>query len=254
MVPLGLWALRLLRFSLAPTLRAFLLLWTLPTLIFYALTHIGQYGYLLVVLPPLLILSALCIRVLGERISPARVSSGSALGLAICLAVALSSVAYFLLARGPVTAGGIWAQEAHWRSLRGTLGQMDPGSTIFVMQVKWESPFRLAGYLLPQYHSYAIGGAEAGDEGPKGWLYSAFEGRSTYSLPRPQPEPTLTLPPNTRRVVALDEETAEMMRGANLLTHVSLADGTTLYILGASQAEMGKLVVEEGKIRVNGER
>jgi hypothetical protein len=245
-VPLGLWAVRLLRFRLAAPLRLFVLLWVLPTLIFYALTHVGQYGYLLVILPPMLMLSALCARVLGERLASVSLRSGAVLALSICLAIALTSIAYFLLARGPVTAHSIWAHEARWQSLREALGNMDPERIVLIMQVDWESPFRLAGYLLPEYHSYAIGSASPGDEGPKGWLYSAFDGHSDYSLPHPQPETTLNLPPHTRRVVALDDETANMLSRSNGLTSESLPDGTRLHMLALPEGTIGALIAECG--------
>jgi hypothetical protein len=264
LVPLGLWAARVVRFSLTPILRTFLLVWTLPTIIFYALTHVGQYGYLLAILPPLLILASLAARVWGERVgipSGARTfrkHSGAAIGIAICLIAALSSTAYFLLARGPITANSIWGHEIHWRTLRSELGRLDPGSTVLVMQVDWESPFRLAGYLLPQYHSYTIGSARPGDEeGPVGWLYSAFERRSSYRLPHPQPERVLILPPNTHRIIALDEETAAMLSRTHLLspslkgTLVSLDDGTTLYMLDSPATAIGTLTIAEKELVIN---
>jgi hypothetical protein len=130
---------------------------------------------------------------------------------------------------------------------------MDPESTVLIMQVDWESPFRLAGYLLPQYHSYATGSANPDDEGPKGWLYSAFDGRSDYSLPHPEPQLALTLPSNTRRVIALDDETANMLGRSNMLTSETLPDGTRLRMLEASQGTIGTLVIQGGEILAGGE-
>ena len=69
-------------------------------------------------------------------------------------------------------------------------------ATALVMSTGWDGPFRVAGYLLPGFHSYAAGKG-AGDA--YGWLYSAYAGRSTYALPSPPAQPYLGLPPGTRR-------------------------------------------------------
>ena len=114
LVPLGLWALRFIRFSLSRSVKTFLALWALPPLLLYAVSHVGQYGYLLVVLPPLAILSGLCARVFGlawaGRYRKRRLDFdlvGAKVGLAICGAIGCFSMLYFLLAEDPVTASGI---------------------------------------------------------------------------------------------------------------------------------------------------
>jgi hypothetical protein len=264
LIPLGLWAARVIRFTLSPMLRAFILWWTVPTLVFYAVSHVGQYGYMLVVLPPLALLSAACIRVWGEQLARHRdegrrtkdergslAARKAAPGVVICVALTTASAAYFILARGPVTASNIANNDAHARAMREAVRRMDATSTVLITNIDWSNPFRMVGYILPGYHVYAYGPDE---KEKSGWLYSAYEGQSTYALPHPAAESRLGLPTGTRNVVALDDETAEMMGGEKLLKAVSLADGSTLYMLDLGGSLIQALVMEEGKIGVDDRR
>jgi len=135
--------------------------------------------------------------------------------------------------------------------MRETVSRMDATSTVLITDIDWNNPFRSVGYILPSYHVYAYGPDE---EEKSGWLYSAYGGQSTYALPHPAAEPRLALPPSTRNVVALDDETAEMMGGEKSLKAVSLADGSTLYMLELSGSQIRELVIEDGKIRGDDER
>jgi hypothetical protein len=241
-IPLGLWLSRTLRFSLAPQVRAFLLLWAIPPLVFYALTHVGQHGYMLAVLPPFLILSALCIRVLAQRVRSAGHQPWTA---SVCLVLALASAGYFTFGHGPVTASSIAANDEHWKAVKAWLAGHDPQSTALVTTLEWGGPFRLAGYLLPQFHSYAAG--ERRNDNTYGWRYSAYGGRSDYALPNPPASPYLPLPEGTRTVVALDEEIAARIDPRANLQRVSLADGSALYIL-SGPGDIGGLNIERGRI------
>lgn len=242
LVPLGLWAVRLLRFSLAPRLKAFVLWWILPSLLFYAVSHVGQYGYLLVVLPPLLLLSALCALILANRINP----DGSVKRryqprvVAACALVVLLSAGYFLLAQGPTTAANITGNDQHWRDIEATLSSVDTGQTALIMSMAWNGPFREAGYALPQFHSYALG---AEDSANWRWLYSAYGGRSTYSLPVPAGDVYLALPPATRSVIALDDTTGTMLAGQKGVRTVALADGSSLYRLDSPAGSIQGLLI-----------
>jgi hypothetical protein len=249
-IPLGLWAGRVLRFNLSPTLRAFILWWVVPPTLFLSVTHVGQYGYVLVILPPFTLLAAIAAGVAGERLSPVLRRGGSLVGLGISGLIALTSLLYFIFALGPTTAHAIRSNDARWAATEAGLQRFDPGSTALVMKVSWDGPFRHAGYLLPEYRSYAIGTAQPGMEGRKGWLYSAYGGESTYALPHPRPSAVLGLQPGTRNVIALDEETADMIEPENGPVPVSLADGSTLYLLASPEREMRELRIEENRLRV----
>lgn len=249
LVPLGVWASRAVRFSLSSKLKWFAFWWAVPPLAFFALTHIGQLGYALVSLPPLLMLSATSARVVWERL---RGDTPLAARRAVlsCLGLAAASSLVFLFAPGPATAPQIAKMDRRWHDIRATLARLDPSSTALITGYRWSGSFRHAGYLLPQYHSYALD--QKGDS-LTGWNYSAYGGASTYALPKPKPQPYLRLPPGTRTIVALDEEAGEGLAGQPGLQRVSLGDGSTLYVLQAP-GEIEGLTVENGIIRVDDAR
>jgi hypothetical protein len=232
-VPLGLWALGLVRFGLVVRVRAFLALWIFPTLLFYAVSHVGQYGYLLVVLPPLVTLSAVAARVLatllaGRHPRIARHAGVERLGFAVCGAAALFGLAYFAFAQGPVTASAIERNDSYWHALRSELSSYNPDSTVLVTSLVWGGPFRQAGYLLPQYRTFGI---DFNQEDTLKWLYSAENGVSDYALPMPAGRDRVDLPPNTRTLLVLDSLTESRFAPEGVLYCVSLPDGSTLYAI-----------------------
>ena len=248
-IPLGLWALRVIRFSLGRELKRFVAWWVVPAIVLYGLSHVGQYGYVLVVLPPLAMLSALCVRVLV----------GSDAGLAnravlVCGVLSLASAMYFLVAQGPTTASNISANDRYWAAVRTVLGDADPAQTVLIAGVAWDGPFRHAGYLLPAYHTYAYGDEKA-TKGKSGWLYSAYGGQSTYALPRPAPQDYLALPDGTSVVIGLDAASGGMLSGENGARRVSLSDGSTLYMLDSSPGTMKGLIISGRRLQpVYGEK
>lgn len=245
-VPLGLWALRRVRFRLSPSLKGFLVWWTVPALIFFSLSHIGQDGYVLLVLPPLLMLAALSTAVTMQSIW-GDTRAAAVRGSVACLALAALSAGYFMLApvQAYTTASAIDTNDRHWKQVAAALQAFDPQRTALIMSLGWYGPFRHAGYLLPQYRSYA--GSEEPDK-TYGWLYSAYAGQSSYSLPEPPASRLLKLPPRTEWAVALDQDTGERLAGEKGLSSVSLADGSTLYVLRTPGNEITALRADGEKI------
>ncbi|MDQ3927980.1 MAG: glycosyltransferase family 39 protein [Chloroflexota bacterium] len=243
LVPLGVWALRAVRFSLSSKLKWFFIWWVAPPLGFFALTHIGQFGYVLLVLPPMLALSAVCVRSAWERLlGDTRAAAWRSVLSCACLGAASACV--FLLAPGPTTAPQIASVDRRWHDTREALARMDPASTALVTGSNWHSAFRHAGYLLPQYHTYAL---DQKHNRLNGWNYSAYAGKSSYALPRPVPQAYLQLPPGTRTIVALDEDVGRSMPAREGLQRVLLDGGATLYVL-RSPREIAGLRVENGTI------
>ncbi|HEX8231157.1 MAG TPA: glycosyltransferase family 39 protein [Chloroflexia bacterium] len=243
LVPLGVWALRVVRFSLSSKLKWFAFWWAGPPLTFFALTHIGQFGYVLLALPPLLMLAATATRVVWERLR-GDTPSAARRSVLSCLGLAAASACIFLFAPGPATAPQIAHVDRRWHDIRQTAASMDPSSTALIMGSSWHSSFRHAGYLLPQYHSYAL---DQKDDRLNGWNYSGYGGESTYVLPKPVPQSYLQLPPGTRTIVALDEQVGEAMSAQPGLQRVSLGGDTTLYVLH-SQVDIEGLRVENEAI------
>ena len=241
MLPLGLWAARVSRFSLERTARGFLAWWIVPPLAFFAVSHVGQYGYAMVVLPPLLMLAALSLRVLAELHAPQRWRAH--VTVVLCSALALASVGYFALAQGPVTASNITKNDDRWHAIESTLAGYDPSSTILLADANWEGSFREAGYLLPRFHVY---GAGKDPQKQYGWLYSAFGGQSTYSLPHPPAQEQLTLPEGTRDVVLLDDRIAGKLLRARDVQEITvpLPGGSQLYLLQSESGSIQELSID----------
>jgi hypothetical protein len=239
LVPLGVWALRAVRFSLSSTLKWFAFWWAVPPLAFFALTHIGQFGYVLLALPPLFMLAATSTRVVWERLR-GDTPSAARRSVLSCLGLAAASACIFLFVPGPTTAPQIAGMDQRWHDIRRTMATMDPASTALITGSSWHSSFRHAGYLLPQYHAY---GLDQKNDTLNGWNYSAYGGESTYALPKPVPQPYLQLPPGTRTIVALDKQVGEALAAQPGLQRVSLSGDTTLYVL-RSQVDIQGLRVE----------
>jgi hypothetical protein len=165
---------------------------------------------------------------------------------AFIMVLALASAGYFLLGQGPITAAAIAGNDAHWKALRAELDGSDAAGTALVMTHKWDGPFRMAGYLLPEYHSYSAG--ESKRDGSYGWRYSAYGGRSDYALPNPSARPYVALPEGTRRVVALDEEIARRIKSREQLRHVPLAGGASLYVLDSAGSNFRGLAIDDGTL------
>ena len=241
--PLGVWALRVVRFSLSSQLKWFAFWWVVPPLAFFALTHIGQFGYVLLLLPPLLMLAATSTRVIWERLR-GDTPSAARRSVVSCLGLAAASACIFLFAPGPTTAPQIASIDQRWHDIRQALAPMDPARTVLVMGSRWHNSFRHAGYLLPQYRSYAL---DQKKDVLTGWNYSAYGGESTYALPKPEPQSYLQLPPGTRTIVALDENVGEALAAQPGLDRVSLGEDATLYVLHSPVGIQG-LRVENGTI------
>lgn len=168
--------------------------------------------------------------------------------LVVCLAVSIASAFYFLFAQGPTTASNIAANNNHWSEVRGALAALEPTRTVLIANTEWKGPFRLAGYLLPEFRAYAYGDERlTGSE--RGWLYSAYARSSDYSLPYPDPQSSLQLPEGTHVVVALDEESGTMISGEKGARRVSLGDGSALYILDSGPAPIKSLIIQGPTIR-----
>jgi hypothetical protein len=197
---------------------------------------------MLVISPALVLLAALAVRVAIHRLKEN--AAEAQIAVVVCGLLALTSAGYFALAQGPITAQAISQNDAYWRDVRSALSGFDPSDTVLISEVEWESPFRQAGYLLPAYHLFGQG--KDSSERQIGWLYSSSGGRSDYALPHPAPRANLDLPPGTRNVVALDEETGRMLSaGTEQTSRVSLAGGFSLYVLRSSS--------DISQLRIDGE-
>lgn len=225
----------------------FLWAWVLPPLAMFTLVHFGQWGYLLLILPPLLLLGLIALERAGSLLSRAgavRVGSGALACLAIFLLVPeLSGEAggWFQPTRAALS-----AHDAAWKTTSRIIDALPPQHTLVLTSADSLQSFRLASYLLPRYDVLGVGSDWQGDWGE---MYQAEDGRSTYQLnPRLRANELVTAP-NVSFVVVLDESLADRIADPVSWTRMTLSDGSPL-LLRATVSPTAYVSFVDGQVRV----
>jgi len=156
------------RFGRPGARAVFLSLWVLAPLTVFVFFHLGQVGYVLLVLPPLILLCVLAL----EHVWPAIVVGRRGAPL-IAVLVALA------LACSTFTVPSISAHDRAWAAIAARLDSLPPSQTVLLAATDQAGTFRLAGLLLPQTHALGTGRDEVGTFGV---LYEALNGHSTFHL------------------------------------------------------------------------
>jgi len=231
--------------------------WIVPALGVYAFVHLGQYGYLLTVLPACYILIARWLVLTWGRLAPA---VGAPLWRGVVASTVLAGVvlthAAFFAAAGPVdvtfppasasweerwtaslravyrfglwanTAGGLRRREAVISSYVETVRrEFDPADTVLVTELgnprsyPW---FRHAMYYLPEFAVYhlRLGGYSTG--------YIASQHIAAMVA---LADPEILLPPHTRRLVWVVDYWNPMVPRPPGLKERPVAHGRWLYVL-----------------------
>jgi hypothetical protein len=204
-----------------------LALWTGPALGVFVLGHIGQVGYLLLVLPAACLLLALYVEMAGEgvarllRLTPGRGTAIVAAALAIghVATVALAPSTAHALFRDPVAASMVDVRDndRFWTEVPSFLDRFSPQEAIVLAEASPWGSFRHAGYYLTRYRVYGLGNDRFGHFG---WLYESYGGLTDYSLEgrarRLMPRPTaaryaIVLDPKIVRTIVQQAPTVEVL-------------------------------------------
>jgi len=129
---------------------AFLLIWSLPAVIFYLFVHMGQQGLIFVFLPVLLLMSARCLTGLGSF-----VPHGDRLAQTLALMIGLTGALTFILS--PEYPFGQDLKVLSWKTIENhdrqyrnlfsaIRGGFSPADTV-ILAADW----RTAGYYLPEF-------------------------------------------------------------------------------------------------------
>lgn len=164
-------------------------LWAGPALAVFVFGHIGQVGYLMLVLPAACLVLALYVEAAGQRVAPfVGLTPGRATAL-VAAVLAVADLATVMLAaptahalfRDPVTASMVDVRDndRFWTEVPTFVNRFNPWETIVLAEASPWGSFRHAGYYLPRYRVYGIGNDR---NGHFGWLYASFGGRTDYSL------------------------------------------------------------------------
>ncbi|MFN8637528.1 MAG: DUF2723 domain-containing protein, partial [Chloroflexota bacterium] len=144
-----------------------LALWAGPALGVFVLGHIGQIGYLLLILPAACLVLALYVEAAGRgvarvcKLAPSRASALVAGVLAVghlATVVLAPSTAHALL-RDPVAANmvDVHDNDRFWTEVPPFLEQFTPQEAIVLAEASPWGSFRHAGYYLTRYRVYGFG-------------------------------------------------------------------------------------------------
>lgn len=201
--------------------------WIIPPVLMFTLVHFGHWGYLLLILPPVLILGLMAVEQAGMLVRHA--------GARVLMPAAGASLALFLLVpplpfmRGhdQPTRPALQAHDAAWREVTQRISALPPEETVVITSSDGRESYRLAGYTLPSYQVMGIGHDWHGSWGS---LYEALDGQWDYQL-NPNMTAHWVVPMlNVRYLAVLDESLIGKMRDDMGWTDVSLPDGNRLLI------------------------
>jgi hypothetical protein len=166
-----------------------LALWSGPALGVFVLGHIGQIGYLLMILPAAFLVLALYVESAGRTIAPAIGVSAGRATVAIAGLLATAHIATVVMApstahallRDPIAASMVDVRDndRFWTEVPTFLDRFTPQEAIVLAEASPWGSFRHAGYYLSGYRVYGLGNDRFGHFG---WLFEAYGGLTDYSL------------------------------------------------------------------------
>ncbi|MDI3341945.1 MAG: hypothetical protein QJR03_15585 [Sphaerobacter sp.] len=213
---------------------ALLWLWLAPALLTFVLVHFGQIGYILLPLPPMLLLSLFAI----EGAWPAQVASRRpALVLVVCIVASLwfASIALTTLQDN----------EAAWRQIRAALRTRPPEETLVLARVSGGGSFQAAAWVLQDLRVVGLTGS---DEAARGARYEAQGGQWSYQLDHPHPVCQVVALRGARRVAVLDDLLAGWVPDPARWQRIDLPNGEPLLLRdvppGATVVDLSRGTIE----------
>lgn len=246
--------------GLRPGARAwFLLLWTIPALLLFGFVHIGQPGYMLLVLPPVAIGLGLGL----QRLLPSRAPAGAAVALgslavAVALLVPLNQAASLQVARAVdefasrdgadppwfwefrievlshVPLYGLRRSTTDWDEVRRQLEVHPPGTVTLLTSAGILGSGRMLDVLFPQHPAWGI------------WM---LPDRGYFFPPlRPAPglayddvnlpQAAIPLPPGTTAVVVIDDPFVACLDLPGPIEVLDLGGGNRAWRVPATAGEL----------------
>jgi hypothetical protein len=190
----------------------------MPALGVYLLVHIGQLGYILLLLPALLLPSGRILESLARTVFPAsRAWTATIASLAACVLVNLATFA--------LPADGLRAQlvqhDDYTTSVISTVRTFDPATTALVASAEANGSYRMAQFYLPDYPLVALGRDRHKHAGE---MFSTTGSAPEYDLARFDRAGRLVLPAGVRQVVVLDRDAANLVGDRRLLDPLVFGD------------------------------
>lgn len=221
----------------------FLATWLVPALTVYTFGHIGQPGYMMLVLPPLFLAAGWAIDGAVRRLDrPAPIIAAGLAGIAL-FNLAMTTARPWLLDAvdsAPMVAAvrddiiwqapqfGMFDTTRDWQTIVEIASQYGPGELLVLTGTDVLSNFRHASYYLPDQYVWAVGAHEGG-----GKTFAAWQHQSDYSIPGYwTTEPEVVLPPQVRGILIIDSYLADAFNGAFPLSPIATGNGTLVHFIG----------------------
>ena len=206
-----------------------------PALAVYVLVHIGQLGYLLLLLPTLILPAGMALESLARVIS-ARHAGALKYGLlAVC---AVANVAIFALPPGGMR-DQVVQHDANVATLLEMVRRYDPATTLLVTSAEADGSYRLAQYYLSDYPVVALGRDRRHDAGEmfalpgsRGWQPTAPE----YDLGRFDRAGSVRTPKAATTILFLDRGAIDLVGDRSDASVVLYGDNWRLWSISPAPA------------------
>jgi hypothetical protein len=197
----------------------------LPALAVYDLVHIGQMGYVLLLLPALVlpagvVLDSLARAIAGNQRAP--IVRGVA--LAACV---VANVAIFALPTGGMR-DQVVQHDTYTTAVLATVQRFDPNSTVLLTDADAEGSYRMAQYYLPAYPVVAVGRDRREHAGE---MFSTRGPAPEYDLARFDRTGPISFPAGTRTVLVLDRAALDVTGDRSGLGAVPFGAGWKIWVL-----------------------
>jgi hypothetical protein len=200
-----------------------------PALGVYLLVHIGQLGYLLLLLPALLLPAGVAIARVAGAIS-SRYTMPVAMGLlALC---AVANVAIYALPAGGMR-DQVVQHDAYVAGLRAFVDGYDPATTVLVTSAEANGSYRLAEYYLGRFPVVALGKDQRQHAGE---MFSTAGGAPEYDLARFKRAAPVRLPGKPRVLLVLDPGALRLVGDQGDAAAEVFGDGWRAWVVGIDPA------------------
>ncbi|MDI3339475.1 MAG: glycosyltransferase family 39 protein [Sphaerobacter sp.] len=201
--------------------------WLVPPLLMFTLVHFGQWGYLLLVLPPATILGLLALAragMLAGRAGAARLGAAALAGALIFLATPPLGPAGVQFAP---TRSDLVAHDAAWATVVRLVAVLPPSETLVLTSADGRESYRIASYLLPGYEVWGVGRDWSGNWGS---LYEAVDGHADYALDPLRYAHGLVRVANVKYIVVLDKSLVARVPDPTAWERLELPNGAPLLV------------------------
>jgi hypothetical protein len=196
-----------------------------PALAVYVLVHIGQLGYILLLLPALALPVGVAVDGLVRAAFPAGRRQVARVGILVACVVV--NAAIFALPAGGMR-DQVVEHDRYAGSLITAVREYDPSSTVLLTSAEAQGSYRLAQYYLGSYPVVALGTDRRSHAGE---MFSTRGPAPEYDLARFDRAGTVAFPAGTRTVLVLDQGALDLVGDRSRVSTLKFGDGWRLWVM-----------------------